>query len=386
MRLPGPLRTGYQEENMKKNMTTIIGSMILFCVLAATAAAAPRIQLAILLDTSGSMDGLIDQAKTHLWKIVNELALARQGGEAPVLEVALYEYGKDALPEKDGYMRMIVPLSRDLDKISEELFGLTTDGGYEYCGMVIKRSVTELAWSGEPGTLKVIFIAGNEEFTQGDVNFREACKQAISQGIIVNTIFCGNREEGIQTNWKEGADLADGFYMTIDQNETVAYIQAPQDAEITRLGAQLNDTYIGYGRRAEEGAINQSAQDTNAAAASPEAAVQRSVTKAGTQYDNSGWDLVDAAATGTVDIASLKKDELPAELRGKTEAEVKAYIDAKAAERETIQKRIAELSEERRAYVEAELKKQGESSTFDTAVIKAVREIAGKKQFSFGEE
>ena len=32
------------------------------------------IQMAILLDTSGSMDGLIEQAKAQLWKIVNELA------------------------------------------------------------------------------------------------------------------------------------------------------------------------------------------------------------------------------------------------------------------------------------------------------------------------
>ncbi|MEK7483916.1 MAG: hypothetical protein AABZ60_06265, partial [Planctomycetota bacterium] len=37
----------------------------------------PLIQMVILLDTSGSMDGLIEQAKTQLWKIVNEFIAAK---------------------------------------------------------------------------------------------------------------------------------------------------------------------------------------------------------------------------------------------------------------------------------------------------------------------
>ncbi|RPJ05739.1 MAG: VWA domain-containing protein [Spirochaetaceae bacterium] len=371
---------------MKKTLVSALGLMLLCMLLAATAGAEARIQLAILLDTSGSMDGLIEQAKTQLWKIVNELARAKQNGESPLLEVALYEYGKDSIPAANGYMRMILPLSRDLDKISEELFALKTDGGSEYCGMAIKKAVTELSWNADSKTLKVIFIAGNEEFTQGDINFRDACKQAITSGIVINTIFCGNREEGISTNWKEGADMADGFYMTIDQDQTVAYIEAPQDAEITRLGNELNKTYVGYGVRAEEGTSNQTAQDGNAASASPEAAVQRSMTKATAQYDNSGWDLVDAVASGAVDVSTMKKDQLPAELQGKTEDEVKAYVEEKSAEREAIQKRITQLSGERRVYVENEMKKQGESNTFDAVVITALHDLAEKKQFAFGEE
>ena len=34
------------------------------------------IEMAILLDTSGSMQGLIEQAKSQLWRIVNEMAAA----------------------------------------------------------------------------------------------------------------------------------------------------------------------------------------------------------------------------------------------------------------------------------------------------------------------
>src|SRR5882672_999007 len=107
---------------------------------------APVVQIAILLDTSGSMQGLIEQAKGQLWKIVNEFINAKQNGKRPELEVALFEYGQDKLAARDGYIRLIAPLTNDLDKISEELFKLTTSGGDEYCGWVIKDAVERLAW------------------------------------------------------------------------------------------------------------------------------------------------------------------------------------------------------------------------------------------------
>ena len=142
------------------------------------------IQMAILLDTSGSMEGLIQQAKSQLWKIVNEFALAKRKDQSPNLEVALYEYGKSSISAKEGYLRMIVPLTTDLDKVSEELFRLTTNGGEEYCGEVIQSAIKGLKWSKNNNILKIIFIAGNEPFTQGQVDYKKSCKNAISnQGL-----------------------------------------------------------------------------------------------------------------------------------------------------------------------------------------------------------
>src|SRR3954464_5433417 len=117
----------------------------------------PLVQLAILLDTSNSMDGLIEQTKGQLWKIVNQFINARQGGKRPQVQVALYEYGKSTLSAHNGYIRQIQPLTTDLDKISEELFALKTNGGDEYCGWVIREAVNQLAWSKGPNDLKVIF-------------------------------------------------------------------------------------------------------------------------------------------------------------------------------------------------------------------------------------
>jgi len=58
----------------------------------------PTVQIGILLDTSSSMSGLIDQAKDQLWKIVNEVAKANKNNKEVTIEVGLFEYGKSALP------------------------------------------------------------------------------------------------------------------------------------------------------------------------------------------------------------------------------------------------------------------------------------------------
>jgi hypothetical protein len=252
------------------------------------------IQLALLLDTSNSMDGLIDQAKSQLWKIVNELATTKKDGQVVNLFVALYEYGKDDIPLQEGHLRNIVPFTRDLDKISEELFNLKTNGGDEFCGQVILNAVDNLQWNKSNDILKIIFIAGNEPFTQGKVDYKTACARAIKKGIIVNTIFCGNYNEGIQTMWKDGADISDGRYMNIDQNAELVHIQAPQDDEIIKLGQELNKTYVAFGSEGKDKKMNQAIQDVNAMGVSGEVMVQRSVTKSGAQYNNAGWDLVDA--------------------------------------------------------------------------------------------
>src|SRR5437867_6396589 len=135
-------------------------------------AKSPLVQVAILLDTSNSMDGLIDQAKSQLWKIVNEFINARQNGRRPELQVALYEYGNNGLSAASGYIRQVQPLTSDLDKISEELFKLKTNGGEEYCGWVIKAAIENLTWSKSGADFKAIFIAGNEPFTQAPVDYR----------------------------------------------------------------------------------------------------------------------------------------------------------------------------------------------------------------------
>jgi hypothetical protein len=349
---------------------------------AGIAAAEERIQLAILLDTSNSMDGLIGQAKSTLWNVVNELARTRRGGRIPVLEVALFEYGNDGLEESGGYIRMVSDLTTDLDRISEELFKLSTNGGSEYCGMVIDRAVDRLSWSRSAFVLKVIYIAGNEPFTQGPVRYAASDGKAARKGIIVNTVFCGDRQEGIATSWKDGADRADGRYMNINKDEAVAQIDTPFDADIVRLGEQLNTTYLGYGTAGESRKERQAAQDSNAASMGPEATVQRSVAKAQSVYSNEGWDLVDAVRDKSVSLQALKEDQLPAEMRKMTPAQREEYVRTMGAQRAQIQKKINAMNEKRRVYVAEEMKKRAGANTLEQAILSSVTAQAEAKGFT----
>ena len=349
------------------------------------AADQPVVQLAILLDTSNSMDGLIAQAKTQLWNIVNEFATAKQDGKAPRVQVALYEYGNQGLSKDKGWVRQVVPLTDDLDKLSEQLFSLKTNGGEEYCGWVIRDAVKGLEWDSSPKTYKAIFIAGNEPFTQGPMSYVDSCKEAIAKGIIVNTIHCGPEQQGIEGKWKDGAALADGRFLVIDQDARIAHIAAPQDKDIAVLNGKLNSTYIAYGRAGGEGKARQETQDANAASAPGGSTVlaTRVASKTGANYSNSGWDLVDRAKEKDFDISKLKDEELPEELRKLGVEERKAFIAKKTSEREALQKELGALATEREKFVAGKLKETGKDTTLGAAVTGAVREQASKKGVVF---
>jgi len=345
----------------------------------------PRVQIALLLDTSNSMDGLIEQAKSQLWKICNEFIKARQNGLAPELQVALYEYGNNRLSMESGWVRQVVHLTTDLDKISEELFALRTSGGEEYCGLVIQRAVEELAWDPSADVYKAIFIAGNEPFTQGPVNYAEACKAAIAMGIIVNTIHCGSEAEGVNGKWRDVAELADGKYMVIDQNLAAVAIAAPQDAEIAQLGLELNKTYLPYGAHGRTGAARQAAQDANAARLAPAsgAVVERAIAKASANYQNAGWDLVDAVKDKNFDLAKLRPEDLPEPMRKMNAGEQRAFIEKHARQRSEIQARIRQLNAEREKYVAQHIMKVAGTNTLDSVVISAIRDQAQKCNLRF---
>ena len=348
----------------------------------------PRIQMAILLDTSGSMGGLIDQTRNQLWNMVNEFSTAKRGGLTPILEVALFEYGNSGLSHQSGYIRKLNSFTRELDRVSEGLFALKTNGGSEYCGMVIDTAVKNLQWSQSGNDIKVIFIAGNEPFTQGPVNYHHAIKAASKRGISVNTIFAGDFNVGVQTGWQTGAALADGDYMSIDADRQIVHIDAPQDREIAELNQKLNQTYVPYGKKGQESAARQIEQDKQNSAISRGLLAKRAKSKASSYYHNSNWDLVDAVEEGKLsksDLADMKKDELPATMQDMTVEERVVYVEDQAAARKAIKQKITQLSEDRDEYVAGKKQEQGEqSASMNDALSKAVRKQATRKGYKLG--
>ena len=336
------------------------------------------IKVALLLDTSNSMDGLIDQAKAQLWEIVNELSYAKCNDNKPNLQIALYEYGNDQLNSDEGYIRQVLAFSDDLDNISKELFSLTTNGGNEYCGHVIKTSLNQLKWGDNPDDLKLIFIAGNEPFTQGKINYKDASELAHKKDVSVNTIFCGDYNQGISSYWKDGADSGHGDYMAINHNRATVHVVSPYDDQILQLNIKLNHTYIAYGNKGRQKRAMQAEQDSNASGYSSANAVSRTVSKSSHLYKNATWDLVDAEEQDDFEYSSLKSEQLPKELQNKSTKDIKAYVAKKRADRQSIQKQIQELNTKRKLFLQS---KKASSNGLENAMISAIKKQADHKNY-----
>jgi hypothetical protein len=345
----------------------------------------PLVQMAILLDTSNSMDGLIEQAKSQLWKIANDLAYSYRDGQRPILQVALYEYGNNWLSAGEGHIRQVLPFTTDMDQVSLKLFGLRTNGGQEYCGAVIKDAIGGLAWDRRPDVYKVIFIAGNEPFTQGPVDFREAIAKAVSKGVVINPIYCGRHAEGVQTQWYDGAIAGRGSYMNIDSNRAVVVMPTPYDDEISRLGGEINDTYVGYGGEGQRAMRAMYEADKAAALSAPAAApVERSLFKATAQYSEVAWDAVSSVASGRMKVASMKREDLPAELKSKSDKELEKHLKDQNEKRQTLQNRLGELKKSREVFLAKQASANGRGElSLDQAIQKTVRDQASKLNFDF---
>lgn len=343
------------------------------------------IEVALLLDTSNSMDGLIEQAKSRLWDIVNTLTTLKYQGKEPQIKIALYEYGNDNIDYKKNYIRQLTPLTQDLDLISEKLFGLKTYGGSEYCGAVIDNAVHDLDWSKNSGqAMKLIYISGNEPFDQGKVDYKKAINRAKEKGIFINTIFCGSNREGVDTFWKNGADIGGGKYFNINSDKEVEVINTPYDAEISKYNSKLNATYVGYGSIGVQKAMVQAEQDSNAMSVSSSTFTKRIISKTkDNAYKNDSWDLVDKVKYDKTFLEKAKDDELPKELQGKNLTEKKTYVEQKTQERVIIKKEIDELSIKREKYIKEHTADDGKKQENDlgTAIQTSIYEIADKNGF-----
>lgn len=354
-----------------------------------------KIQIALILDVSGSMEGLLDQARSQLWYIVNGLMMDYEYGRGPVLEIALYELGNESLGPHSGYMRQVVPFTRNLDWLSEELFYLRIGGRYEYYGESVMMAMDQLNWSRRPSDLKLMYIAGNEDFDQGRVDFRDAIRMAVRQDVIVNTIYCGTYQKGISFGWKRAADYGNGDYMNIDHNYHIHYDPTPQDNYYYEMNTRLNATYIPYGSNGRKLQERQLEQDRNANRYGKVNQSQRTLTKASNSYRNEEWDLIDALDAGIISIENVSPNDLPSEMRNMSIPQRKNYVAQKKAERVRVQSEIRSVAKQN---VQTEVKTQPvrtpaqgntvqkpqpqveETQTFDKAIIQSVK----KRQMESG--
>jgi hypothetical protein len=264
--------------------------------------------------------------------------------------------------------------------VSEQLHSLFTSGGSEYPGQAITSAVRQLEWSSDPAAMKFVFVAGNEEFDQGPVSATAAMELASAKDINVQLIFCGTGD----STWESAAKIAKSDLLTIDQNKVAEHVPSPYDAEILRLGDELNSTYIAYGRQGQVSLTRQRGADISSATMGMKVAIERMQLKTRTSYDNSSWDLVDALANNNNFLQYTQDDGLPAALQGKTLAEMEQLVKEHAKKREQLKAKISKLEVMRAAFLAGKTK-TGESyaSSLHTELMKSTKKVAGKKGYKF---
>ncbi len=350
----------------------------------------PTIELVFVIDTTGSMGGLIEGAKQKIWGIVNEVMKSPSKPEVRMGLVAYRDHG-------DAYITQVLPVTRDLDMVYNTLMAYKAEGGGdtpEDVRQALADGVSKVGWSPRsPSIAQILFLVGdapphddygNEPDTIASVS------AAVKAGIIVNTIQCGSIA-GTSDVWKRISRSGEGQYFAIAQDGGVVAISTPFDAELSKLGSKVGATYYAFGGgmggmsgaafRSSKGEAQRMTEGKVALAAPAAAQADRAINKAINAAAYNDSDLIQAVENGRVKLDTLKTDELPDELQKLSAADRQKVIADKIQERKKIREQILELSKKRDAFIVEERKKQAADNPtgFDQAVSKTLKEQISRK-------
>ncbi len=340
----------------------------------------PRIEVAFVLDTTGSMSGLIEGAKQKIWSIANEMA---SGQPTPEIRVGLIGYRDRG----DQYVTRFLDLTDDLDAMYAELSAFRANGGGdtpESVNQALHEAVTRMSWSRGSQVYKVVFLVGDAPPHMdypNDVPYSKTARLAKDADIVINTIQCGSLAATTPV-WQEIALAGAGQYAAIAQSGAMLAFTTPVDDELARLNRELAGTVVAYGD-AEARAVVRGKLERSVSAPAPTVASRLAyMQKMGGRIASGASDLVDAVKEGLVDASKLASKDLPAEMREMDADERAAYVETKIAEREEIQRQVAELNDQREDYVRAAKKRlvaEGKGDSFDLKVLDTIREQAAGK-------
>src|SRR5262245_3175646 len=321
-----------------------------------------KVEVVFVLDTTGSMGGLIQAAKEKIWSIASTLAQAKQSPEIRMGLVAYRDRG-------DAYVTQVVDLSKDLDTMYSTLMRFAAEGGGDGPESVNKGlfdAVHQMSWSQDPQAYKVVFLVGDAPphmDYQDDVKYPEVVAAAVAKGIVVNTIQCGQMPDTVAP-WQQIAALGRGRYFTVDQAGGAVAIATPFDAELAKLAAELDSTRLYYGSEHERAAMASkvAATDELRAKASPAAQARRAAFNASESGEANflgDKDLGNDVATGRVALANVPAAELPAPIRLLPPAQQAQELKERAEKRESLQRQVAKLAGERDEFISKKVKEQG---------------------------
>ncbi len=343
----------------------------------------PRIEVCFVLDTTGSMSGLIEGAKQKIWSIANEMISAKP---TPELKIGLIGYRDRG----DEYVVKSFKLTDDIDSIYAHLRAFEAGGGGdtpESVNEALAEAIDKMPWSQDRKVLKIVFLVGDApphmDYADGP-KYPDLCRAAAKKDLIINTVQCGGMAETTPI-WQEIAKMSEGSYVAIAQSGNMAVVSTPMDDDLAKLNKRMGGTLIPYGDaevRREVGAKQAFAESAPAAAAadrlSYNAHTKKSVQGAG--------ELLDALAHNELKLESIDKKNLPAEFQKLSREEIEARIAKTQEERAAVQKEIDEVSKKRDAYIQAENKRlaaEGKGDSFDEKIAETIRKQAEEKGITY---
>jgi hypothetical protein len=345
------------------------------------AAARPIVEVAFVLDTTGSMAGLIEGAKRKIWSIATSIIETNPDAEIRMGLVAYRDIGDDYVTKK-------FDLTADIQDLYAHLLELKARGGGDWPESVNEAlyvAVDKLSWSKGGDICRIVFLVGDApphmDYAQ-DMKYPQVLALAKQKDILVNAVQAGGARD-TERVWREIAQLGNGRYIPIPQDGgQIVVIDTPYDIEIIELQGRINGTVIPYGPKSRQSRIEDKLGQVLAAPRSSASEMASYLNKSGSAQVAGAiaavtgeGDLVADVSSGRQKLSSVKEEELPASLRGLDPAQRESAISKNMSERKALTERMAELVKKRDQYVVERRKKapQKTADSFDRAVEETLR-------------
>jgi hypothetical protein len=346
---------------------------------ASPALAKPVVEVAFVLDTTGSMSGLIEGAKRKIWSIATSIVDENPDAEVKLGLVAYRDIG-------DDYVTKSFDLTTDIQDLYANLLEMKARGGGDWPESVneaLDVAVNKLHWSEGKESCRIVFLVGDApphmDYAQ-DTKYPKTLAVARQKDIIVNAVQAGDARDTAQV-WREIADRGNGRYIPIPQDGgQVVVIETPFDDEIIILQNEINRTVVPYGPPAlQKRTEDKTRQLSEVAAAAPASASDMASyinkrAKTSSEAVTGGGDLVGDVAAGRTRLDAVKEDELPDSLRKLDAPRRAAELNSKLQARNTLNEKLATLVKKRDSYVVAQRDKAPpKTSSFDRSVAETLR-------------
>ena len=348
----------------------------------------PTLEMVFVLDTTGSMGGLLEGAKQRIWAIVNETL---QSSMPPHIRIGLVAY-RD---HDDAYITKVLPITNNLDEVYATLMQYQAEGGGDFpedVRQALADGVHKTNWMPRsPHTAQVLFLVGDapphDDYAQ-EPDTLVSARQAVDMGITVNTIQCGNHPS-TTTSWKRIAKAGNGQYFAIAQDGGVQAIPTPYDARLAELGEELGGTYMAYGGSGAEGAAyrlraraSHAGHEMAFSAAAPAAPLADRALNKALHREAYVDDLLQGIENGSLQLDAIAEEALPEELQPLAPEARQAEVSRRLQQRKMTRDEILALAKQREAFVTQEKRKQADAQAedgFDTTVARTLKEQAAEK-------